>query len=52
MISMRKQRSNKARKSKAKKKRPPNPDASQLALAAVEKLIGGKLSNGMKLKRR
>jgi hypothetical protein len=35
---------------KAKKKRPskrkPRPDASQTALAAVEKLIGGKLADG------
>jgi hypothetical protein len=29
------------------KKRPPRPDASQQALAAVEKLIMGRLADGM-----
>jgi hypothetical protein len=33
-------------KTKAKRK-PPKPDFSQNALAGVEKLIGGKLSDGM-----
>jgi hypothetical protein len=36
-------KANKARKSKAKKK--PKPDASQTALAGVEKIIGGRLLN-------
>jgi hypothetical protein len=48
--------SKKARKSKAKKKskpkRQPKPDFSQIALANVEKIIGCKLSDGMKLKRK
>jgi hypothetical protein len=39
----------KAAKPKAKK--PPKPDASQIALANVEKIIGGKLADGMNLKR-
>jgi hypothetical protein len=33
---------------KRKRKSNPRPDASQTALAAVEKLIGGKLADGMK----
>jgi hypothetical protein len=36
-------KANKAKKSKAKRK--PKPDASQTALAAVEKLIGARLVN-------
>jgi len=44
----------KARKSTPKKKSKPKLsarlDATQLALTMVEKIIGGKLSNGMKLK--
>jgi hypothetical protein len=39
----------KAKKSKPKK--PPAPDSSQIALANVEKIIGGKLADGMNLKR-
>jgi len=36
-----------AKKPKPKPKRKPRPDFSQRALASVEKLIGGKLSDGM-----
>ena len=36
---------------KSKQKKPPKPDASQIALANVEKIIGGKLADGMRLKR-
>jgi hypothetical protein len=35
----------KAAKKKSKAKKKPKPDASQTALAAVEKIIGGKLAN-------
>jgi hypothetical protein len=35
----------KAKKSKPKRKPPSKPDASQTALAAVEKVIGAKLAN-------
>jgi hypothetical protein len=41
--------SKKAKKSKPKRK-PPKPDFSQNALAGVEKLIGGKLGDGMSKK--
>jgi hypothetical protein len=36
-------------KKPATKKRPARPDASQSALASVEQIIGGKLSDGMNL---
>jgi hypothetical protein len=49
---MRKKASNKAKKSKAKPKKPPAPDFAQQALANVEKIIGGKLSDGMRLKQK
>jgi len=39
-------------KKKSKAKKPPAPDFAQQALANVEKIIGGKLSDGMNLKRK
>jgi hypothetical protein len=44
-----KRKPSKAKKPKSKK--PSEPDASQIALTNVEKIIGGKLADGMKLKR-
>jgi hypothetical protein len=38
-------------KKKSKPKRPPAPDFSLTALADVEKIIGGKLSDGINLRK-
>jgi hypothetical protein len=40
------------KKSKPKRKREPRKDSAQIALAVVEKAIGGKLADGMNLKRK
>jgi len=49
---MRKKERKSTAKKKPKSKRAPKLDASQMSLAMVEKIIGGKLANGIKLKKR